>query len=70
MEADQLHWAKLPDSWQSLTAYPVQVELAIMDAQDKYVWRLAYSSMRIVLIDFPSDDPLFNSGAGVFPIQY
>ena len=25
-------------SRQSLTAYPVQVELAIMDAQDKYVW--------------------------------
>jgi hypothetical protein len=52
--------------WQSLTAYPVRVEVAILDAQDEYVWRLVYSSTRTVLIDFPSDDPLFNRGFGGF----
>jgi hypothetical protein len=52
--------------WQSLTAYPVRVELTILDAQDEYVWRLVYSSTRTILIDFPSDDPLFNRGVGGF----
>jgi hypothetical protein len=55
-----------PRPWHSLTAFPVRVELSILDAQDEYVWRLVYSSMRTVLIDFPSQDPLFNRGAGGF----
>jgi hypothetical protein len=52
--------------WQSLTAHPVRVKLMILDALDQYVWRVVYSSTRLVLIDFPSDDPLFNRGGGGF----
>jgi hypothetical protein len=44
----------------------VRVELTILDAWDKYVWQVMYSSTRSVLIDFPSDDPLFNRGLGGF----
>jgi hypothetical protein len=52
--------------WHSLTSYPVRVELTIMDALDEHVWRLVYSSVRLVLIDFPSDDPLFYRGGSGF----
>jgi hypothetical protein len=52
--------------WQSLTAYPVRVEMTILDSQDEYVWCLVYSSTRTVLIDFPSGDPLFNRRIGGF----
>jgi hypothetical protein len=52
--------------WQSLMAYPVRVELTILDAHDENVWRVVYSSTRSVLIDFPSDDPLFSRGVGGF----
>lgn len=44
----------------------MRVELTILDAQDEYVWRLVYSFTRTVLVDFPSDDPLFNRGIGGF----
>lgn len=44
----------------------MRVELTILDAFDQYVWRVAYSSTRLVLIDFPSNDPLFKRGAGGF----
>jgi hypothetical protein len=37
-----------------------------LDARDQYVWRVVYSSVRLVLIDFPSADPLFNRGVGGF----
>lgn len=52
--------------WQSLTAYPVRVELTILDAHDEHVWHLVYSATRSVLVDFPSNDPLFNRGVGGF----
>lgn len=47
-------------------AYPVRVELTILDANDEYVWHVAYSSTRSVLINFPSDEPLFSQGVGGF----
>lgn len=56
--------------WQSMTACPVRVELTILDARDQYVWRLVYSSTRLVLIDFPSDEPLFDRGGGFEDLGY
>jgi hypothetical protein len=52
--------------WHSVTECPVRVELRILDAQDDNVWHLIYSSTRSVLIDFPSNDQLFNLGLGGF----
>jgi len=52
--------------WQSLSEYPVRVELTLLDAQDENVWRIVYSTARSVVVDFPSNDPLFNRGLGGF----
>lgn len=52
--------------WQGLMAYPVRVELTVLDACQQYVWRLVYSSVRAALMDFPSSDPLFDRGEGGF----
>jgi hypothetical protein len=37
-----------------------------LDANDKTVWQVVYSTTRSVLVDFPSSDPLFNRGLGGF----
>jgi hypothetical protein len=52
--------------WQSLSEYPVRVELTLLDAHDENVWRIVYSTIRSVVVDFPSNDPLFNQGLGGF----
>ena len=56
--------------WQCITTYPVRVELTLLDAFDQYVWRLWYSAVRLVLIDFPSDDPLLGSDGGFEDLGY
>ena len=33
--------------------------MTVLDAYDEYVWRLSYLNLRRVLVDFPSDPPLF-----------
>ena len=52
--------------WNCVIPNPVRVELTLLDAYDQCVWRLEYSSTRLVLVDFPSDDPLFCRGDGGF----
>jgi hypothetical protein len=48
--------------WQSPTEWPVRVELTMLDAYDEKVWQIVYSCTRSILVDFPSDDPLFQRG--------
>jgi len=52
--------------WQNLMPYPVRIELTVLDARERYVWRVVYSSVRSALIDFPSSDPLFTRGESGF----
>jgi len=47
--------------WKSEVRFPVRVELTVLDAYDKLIWKLSYSSLRRALIDFPSSSPLFYS---------
>jgi len=57
--------------WTNQKNHPVRVDLTILDAHDKLVWELSYSSLRRVLVDFPSDEPLFYSdGDGFNDIGY
>lgn len=50
---------QLPRPWIVPGDHPVRVELAILDTYDKVVWTLKYASIRRILLDFPSDKPLF-----------
>lgn len=44
--------------------YPVKVELTAVDASEKLVWHISYRSVRRVLIDYPTDTPLFYNSPG------
>ena len=50
---------QLPRPWTVPDDHPVRVELAILDAYDKVVWTLQYRGIRRILVDFPSQTPLF-----------
>lgn len=57
--------------WSRPTQFPVRVELSILDAYDKLIWELSYSSLRRVVIDYPSAHPLFySSGDGFGDLGY
>lgn len=45
--------------WKQLRQLPVGVMLSVLDANSQFLWSISYSSMRRVLVDFPSADPLF-----------
>jgi len=45
--------------WTVPDGHPVGVELAILDAYDKLVWTLEYRAICRILVDFPSQTPLF-----------
>jgi hypothetical protein len=51
---------QLPRPWIVPGDHPVRVELAILDTYDKLVWTLQYSAIRRILVDFPSNKPLFH----------
>jgi len=51
---------QLPRPWIVPGNHPVRVELAILDSYDKQVWGLRYGAIRRILVDFPSDKPLFH----------
>lgn len=54
-----------PRPWGRSTDHPVRVTLTALDANDAFVWRLSYEGLRRVLIDYPTDPPLFhNDGDG------
>jgi hypothetical protein len=45
--------------WATPMNCPVKVELAVLDASDQFVWRLSYSVLRRVVVDFPGGEALF-----------
>jgi hypothetical protein len=51
--------------WTSPGDYPVEVALTVLDASEKLVWHISYKAVRRLLIDYPTDTPLFySSGEG------
>ena len=52
--------------WNSPINFPVRVELAVLDADEKYIWTINYSNIKRVFVDFPSSEPLFFSDGGGF----
>ena len=45
--------------WTTPGDYPVRVRLAVLDGLDKLIWKVSYNTVRRVIIDFPSEQPLF-----------
>lgn len=46
-------------------SYPASAKLIASDASNEYAWHMSYGSLRRVVIDYPSADPLFySSGEG------
>jgi hypothetical protein len=39
--------------------YPIKVKLTVLDANDRFIWELSYASLRRIVVDFPTGDPLF-----------
>ena len=57
--------------WSRSNQFPVRLQLKILDAYDKLIWELYYSTLRRVVIDYPSSDPLFHSpGEGFGDLGY
>jgi hypothetical protein len=52
--------------WKKSGDNPVRASLEVLDSYDKLVWRLSYDGLRRVLVDFPTDEPLFYSGGDGF----
>jgi hypothetical protein len=46
-------------TWKNLHNDPVGARLEVLDSYDKFIWRVSYEGLRRVLVDFPTDDPLF-----------
>jgi hypothetical protein len=45
--------------------HPVTAELGVFDSTGEQSWSLTYASVRRIVVDYPSDDPLFySSGEG------
>jgi hypothetical protein len=45
--------------WETSMNYPVRVELAVLDAKEEFLWRLSYTGLRRVIVDFPGEQTLF-----------
>lgn len=45
--------------WKPTKKHPVSAELTVLDSYDKFVWKLSYVCLRRVVVDFPTDNPLF-----------
>jgi hypothetical protein len=45
--------------WTTPRNHPVRVVLSVLDALDKLVWRLSYKTVRRVVVDYPTEHPLF-----------
>jgi hypothetical protein len=52
--------------WNTPKDFPVRVRLSVLDALDKLVWTLSYNTVRRVMVDFPSEQPLFYQEGGGF----
>ena len=44
---------------QTVIGYPVKAELAVLDAMDEFVWRVSYSALRRIVVEFPGNEALF-----------
>jgi hypothetical protein len=54
-----------PRPWILPGNHPVQVKLRLLDADEALLWTLAYTGVRRILVDFPSDSPFrYNDGEG------
>lgn len=59
--------AESSQPWVAIGGYPVRVKLAVLDADDRFLWRVEYRVVRRITLDYPSDDPMFghsDSGFG------
>jgi hypothetical protein len=45
--------------WRTPHNHPVTVKLSVLDGWDKLVWRISYKTVRRVLVDYPTESPLF-----------
>ena len=45
--------------WQWPTGYPVTAAIKAIDAYDRFIWTLSYKNLRRILVDYPSDTPIF-----------
>jgi hypothetical protein len=52
--------------WTAPMNFPVAVEAAVLDAGDRFVWRISYSGVRRTTVEFPGEDPLFYQGGEGF----
>lgn len=44
----------------------MSVHLSVLNAEERILWSLRYTSVRRARVDFPSDDPLFYAaGSGL-----
>src|SRR6266853_4555318 len=67
--ADGSRPAPLPEKarpWTEPGNYPVQVRIEVLDSYDKLVWRLWYKNVRRLIVDFPTQEPLFYSAGEGF----
>jgi hypothetical protein len=53
-------WGSPPRPWRLSRDHPARGMLAALDANDAFVWRLSYEGLRRVLIDYPTEAPLFH----------
>jgi len=61
--------APLPEKarpWTEPGNYPVQVRIEVLDSYDKIIWRLRYKNVRRLVVDFPTQEPLFYSAGQGF----
>jgi hypothetical protein len=67
--ADGSRPAPLPEKarpWTEPGNYPVQVRIEVLDSYDKLVWHLWYKNVRRLIVDFPTQEPLFYSAGEGF----
>jgi hypothetical protein len=55
-----------PQPWDSKLDYPVRANLEVLDSYEKLVWKVSYEALRRVLVDYPTDTPLFYRGGEGF----
>jgi hypothetical protein len=52
--------------WETLRNHPIRVKLSVLDAMDKLIWHLSYTTVRRLLVDFPTEQPLFHQDGNGF----
>ena len=47
--------------WTEPGNYPLQAKVEVLDSYDKFIWRLWYKNVRRLVVDFPTQEPMFYS---------